>query len=219
MKTEDIMDYERLIYSVIQNYKNYYDIEDLKQVGYIALLKACQNYSCDKNTKFSTYAYWYIKGEVLKYIREDRSIKVNRDLIKLSSSVSKAKEVLEQKLYREPSVTELSMFLDVDERLISEALNQQQPVGSLDFIINDDEDKELNVYDVIPYTELGFNEEILDLKEELKKLTEEEQRLINCRYFNDMTQTETSKVLGINQVKVSRTENKILQKLKGSLVA
>ena len=96
MKTEDIMDYERLIYSVIQNYKNYYDIEDLKQVGYIALLKACQNYSCDKNTKFSTYAYWYIKGEVLKYIREDRSIKVNRDLIKLSSSVSKAKEVLEQ---------------------------------------------------------------------------------------------------------------------------
>ena len=88
MKTEQLMDYEKLIYSVIHNYKNYYDLEDLKQVGYIALLKACKNYSADKNTKFSTYAYLYIKGEVLKYVREDRAIKVNRDLIKLSSSIN-----------------------------------------------------------------------------------------------------------------------------------
>lgn len=219
MKTEQLMDYEKLIYSVIHNYKNYYDLEDLKQVGYIALLKACKNYSADKNTKFSTYAYLYIKGEVLKYVREDRAIKVNRDLIKLSSSINKAKEVLEQKLYREPTKTELSLFLDVDESLINEALRNQQPISSLDYVINDDEDKELSVYDVIPYTEIGFSEEILDLKEELEKLTDEEKTLINCRYFNDMTQTETSKVLGINQVKVSRTENKILQKLKGNLVA
>lgn len=219
MRTEDIMDYEKLIYSVIHNYKNYYDIEDLRQVGYIALLKACKNYSGDKNTKFSTYAYLYIKGEILKYIREDRSIKVNRDIIKLTSSINKAKEVLEQKLYREPTITELSLFLDVDESLISDAINHQQPISSLDFVINDDEDKELSVYDIIPYTELGFSEDILDLKDELQKLPEEERRLIICRYFNDMTQTETSKVLGINQVKVSRTENKILQKLKGNLVA
>lgn len=219
MKTEDIMNYEKLVYSVISDFKNYYDIDDLKQVGMIGLLKAYQNYSEDKNTKFSTYAYLYIKGEVLKYIREDRNIKINREVIKLSSSINKAKAILEQKLYREPSITELSLFLDVDESVINEALRQQELVQSLDFTINDDEDKEISMYDVTPYHEPGFNEDILDLREELKKLSQEEQYLIKCRYFNDMTQTETSKVLGVNQVKVSREESKILKKLKCSLTA
>ena len=62
-----------------------------------------------------------------------------------------------------------------------------------------------------------MEEDILDLKDALTKLPIEDQRLIYARYYNDMTQQETSKSLGISQVQVSRKETKILQKLKTTL--
>jgi RNA polymerase sporulation-specific sigma factor len=59
--------------------------------------------------------------------------------------------------------------------------------------------------------------DILDLKNEIDKLPEKEKKIILARYYNDMTQSEVSKILGISQVQVSRNENKILQKLKTNL--
>ena len=62
-----------------------------------------------------------------------------------------------------------------------------------------------------------INAEKLDLREEIEKLSENEKRLIKARYYEDLTQTETSKRLGISQVQVSRNENKILKKLRTNL--
>ena len=107
------------------------------------------------------------------------------------------------------------MFSEIDISLIQEALMSKQFVLSFDYIVNsDDGDKDVNLYDAIPYQEKGFNEDVLDLKEALTRLPEEEQRLIKYRYFEDMTQSETSKMMGLSQVKVSREESKILQKLR-----
>ena len=55
------------------------------------------------------------------------------------------------------------------------------------------------------------------MREEIEKLSENEKRLIKDRYYEDLTQTETSKRLGISQVQVSRNENKILKKLRTNL--
>lgn len=218
MTTEDIMKYEKLIYSIIKKFIYHYDFDDLKQVGMIGLIKAYKNYDNNQETKFSTYAYTYIMGEVLKYIREDKNIKISKDIIKLNKSIEKAKEILSQKLMREPSVTELSLFLEIEEELIEEAIKSQELIRSLDYVLNDD-GKELNMYDTINYEEKGYKSEILDLKEEINKLENNEKELIKYRYFEDKTQDETSKILGISQVKVSRNETKILQKLKSNLVA
>ena len=92
-------------------------------------------------------------------------------------------------------------------------------VLSLDYALSDDEGKELNLYDTVSYQERGYDSEILDLKEAILQLEPTEQKIIQYRYFDDMTQSETSKILGINQVKVSRDEAKILKKLKSELVA
>ena len=48
----------------------------------------------------------------------------------------------------------------------------------------------------------------------LNSLTEEEKLLITSRYFEDKTQVETAKLLGISQVQVSRLEKKILLKMR-----
>ena len=54
---------------------------------------------------------------------------------------------------------------------------------------------------------------VLDLKMAFGKLNPEEKKIIQYRYFDDLTQSEISKKMGVTQVKVSREETKILQKL------
>ena len=212
---EELLKYENLILAYANKFRYYYDIEDLKQVGMIGLKKAYDNYKENSNTKFSSYAYLWIKGEMLKYIREDRNIKTNRNLLKIAKIVEDVSNTLRHKLLREPTLEEISLFSEIDISLIQEALISKQFVLSFDYIVNsDDGDKDVNLYDAIPYQEKGFNEDVLDLKEALTRLPEEEQRLIKYRYFEDMTQSETSKMMGLSQVKVSREESKILQKLK-----
>ncbi len=212
---EELLKYENLILAYANKFRYYYDIEDLKQVGMIGLKKAYDNYKENSNTKFSSYAYLWIKGEMLKYIREDRNIKTNRNLLKIAKIVEDVSNTLRHKLLREPTLEEISLFSEIDISLIQEALMSKQFVLSFDYIVNsDDGDKDVNLYDAIPYQEKGFNEDVLDLKEALTRLPEEEQRLIKYRYFEDMTQSETSKMMGLSQVKVSREESKILQKLK-----
>ena len=217
--TENILEYENLVLSYANKFRYYYDIEDLKQVGMIGLMKALENYKAGSNTKFTTYAYLWIKGEILKYIREDKNIKVNRDLINLSKSIEDVKNVLRHKLLREPTLEEVSLFSEIDISIIQEVEMAKEFVLSLDYALNDDEGKELNLYDTVSYQERGYDSEILDLREAIGQLDPTEQKIIQYRYFDDMTQSETSKILGINQVKVSRDEAKILKKLKNELVA
>ena len=59
-----------------------------------------------------------------------------------------------------------------------------------------------------------INEDLILLKDAISKLEREERDLILKRYFYNMTQSEIAKLAGINQVKVSREEGKVLSKLR-----
>ena len=208
----DILDYEDMVYKVISKYRNYYDLDDLYQVGMIGLKKALDHYKDNKETKFSSFAWFYIKGEVYKYIREDNTIKISPDIIRLNNSINKTKELMQNKMGREVSLDEVSIYLDVDYEKIVEAVNSTKLVESLDKEFDDD-----NLYNHIAYNDKETNADIMDLKEELNKLSREDKELIVSRYFDNMTQKETSKKLGITQVQVSRKEAKVLTKLKNNL--
>lgn len=210
---DDILEYENLVWSIVSKYGGYFDKDDLYQVGMIALMNACQNFDDSKGVKFSTYAYKYIFGEVYKYVQESRSIRVSRDMIRLSRSIERGRDVLRQSLMREPSDFELSVFLEIDEEKIVEANKTGEMVKSLDSMTCDD----MNLYDHLGCEEKQLTSEVLDLKTELASLDMEEQKLIYSRYFMDLTQQEVSQDLGISQVQVSRKESKILNKLKTRL--
>ena len=217
---DEILEYENLVYSVVAKFKNNYDIEDLKQVGMMGLAKAYQNYKSDQGTKFSTYAYTYILGEVLTYIRNSRALKVNRETQALYQKILQVKEVMMQKLMREPTTFEIACFLELEEQIIVEAIEANQFVKSLDYSLNEEDDnKNIAMYDLVQYEERGYDAEILDLKTEIDKLSEEEKVIIYDRYFNDLTQKEVSEKLNTSQVQISRNETKILKKLKDRLAA
>ena len=207
----DLLEYEGLVYGIINRYSAYFDRDDLYQVGMLGLIDAYRHYNSSLNTKFSTYAYYYILGEVKKFIKDSNLVKVSSDLIKLNSSVERAKEAMSQSLGREPTLTEVSLFLEIDEEKIEEAQVATLDIRSLDYMVDDESN---DLYNSIISTDNGMNCEILDLKIALDGLSIEEKNLIVSRYFDDLTQTETSRELGISQVQVSRKEGKILEKLK-----
>jgi len=211
-------DYTNMVYKIAHKYCFGGDFEDLCQVGQLGLLKAYENFKPEKGSDFSSYAYMYIKGEILKYVRENKVIKINKDLITLNKSITNAREVLTQKMMRVPTNSELALFLEISEEKITEAYMATEYVRSLDYELND-EGKELTLYDSISYEENGYKDNILDLKEELEKLPEHERRLIIARYFEDKSQQETSELLGMSQVQVSRNEAKILTKLRTKLAS
>ena len=201
---EELLDYEGLIYSIIKNYPSKYDRDDLFQVGMLGLIDAYKHYDKNQNTKFSTFAYYYIVGEVNKYIRESSLLKVSRNLIDLKRKIIKTKEVMEQRLGRSPTNLEVALFLEEEESTIEMALQATTDVEVID------ENLEGYSYDDTSPT-------LMDLRDEINKLSDEEKKLLKARYYNEFTQMETSDILGISQVSVSRKEGKILQKLKTNL--
>ena len=203
---EELLDYNKLIYSIINKYPKRFDREDLYQVAMLGLMDAYSHYQESYDTKFSSFAYYYIIGEVNKYIRESNSVKVSKSLIDLKKKALKVKEVMAQKLGREPSIEELAIYLDVDYEDLSNAFIATDEVECID-----------NVVDARSYD--NTSSDIMDLEDEIKKLPKRERDLILARYYNDYTQKEVSSLLGISQVQVSRNEAKILQKLKNNLVA
>ena len=85
---EIIRQNSNLVYGICAKYNGYADKEDLHQVGMIGLIKAYNNYDESKEAKFSTYAFPYVVGEVSKYVRENKAIKVSKDLVRLGRKIN-----------------------------------------------------------------------------------------------------------------------------------
>jgi len=213
---EIIIENEGLIYKIINKYRNYFEIEDLYQVAVMGLIKASKTYNSTYGTKFTSYAYPFILGEVIKYINEYRNIKMSKDTAKLYTKITKAIEILSQRLMKIPSNYELSLFLEIDESIIEEVLLANSSIESLDRIISQD-DKNLELYNKFGYCD--YTIENYSLISELEKLSPIERAIIQARYYENMSQSETGAALGMYQMEVSRKEKKILSKLKDNIAA
>lgn len=209
---------KNLIYSISHYFENYPNKEDLFQAGVMGLITAYKNYDASFNNKFTTYAYTYILGEMKKFVREDKGIKISRDITKLNLQIEKATILLTQKLMRQPTIKELSNYLEIDEYFIAEARNSINVLQSLDEPLNND-GKQITLYDSVSEQKVNNLDDLIALRRELSLLPELERNLIEQRYMCDMTQTETAEALGMTQVQVSRKEQKVLMKLKDKLVA
>lgn len=206
----------RLIYSVVKIFSNSTNKEDLYQVGVLGMIKAYNNFDDSINVKFTTYAYPYILGEIKKFVREDKGLKISRGISKFNYKVDEVASILSQKLFRNPTTKEIADFIGIDEIYVIESINSRREIKSIDEAITTDS-KELTLHETIPSKQVDIDALII-LKEELENLNEFEKNLIKNRYFCDNTQSETAQVLGISQVQVSRNEQKILTKLKSKLL-
>ena len=214
--TEDLLKTnEKLVYSIIKKYSNKEDYEDLYQVGMLAVIKAAKKYKEKSDVKFSTYAYLYIKGEILKAINT-KSVKINKDVVANYIKIKKAKEYIYLTYGRNISSKELSLLTGIEEYKISEIENAFKTYKSLYSCIDDDNTR---LIDTIKDEEETNISELIELKDAIKSLNEEEKKYIIDRYYKEKTQTEIAKEKNTSQVKVYRYERKVLNKLKEQMIS
>lgn len=212
--SEVVKENQNLIYKIASKYSNYYNIEDLFQVGVIGLIKAYKNYKQDSLAKFSTYAHKYIFGEIIEFIKNDRTIKVGSETLKIYKAYEKAKDYLTNRYGRIPSMDEISNFTGIEIRVLEESIEKSMFTLSLDNALTEDD---FTLEQTIGVDKRLIIDNLIDLKNELKKLPYEERELIRLRYFEDYTQSETANYLGKTQVQVSRSEKLILKKIGSNI--
>ena len=209
MENEEISKYIPLVRSISKKFYNVEE-EDLIQAGIVGLINAYKHYDKGLKTKFLSFAYPYIFGEMYNLSIKSKSLKINKDTLKLVKLIEKAKAYLTQSLGKEPTINDISSYLKINEEIISDAIMSIQVIISLDYDDNE------GIYNSIKM--VSNKDELIDLKTNLQRLSKEERNIILYRYFKDMTQSETAKILNISQVKVSRYEQKSLKKLKKVMV-
>ena len=203
----------KMIYMIINKYFRGYDKEDLYQVGVLGVIKAYDNYKKDYNTKFSTYAYTYIYGEIYTYTNNLKGLKLARENYSLYKKINEAKNILSQRLMKEPTIYELSSFLELDYKLIENIINSMKNIDSLERTISSDS-KDLSLFDTISDEKDYYNIDYIMLNEEINNLPEPWNQIIKLRYFEDKTQSEVASILGMNQVEISRGEAKVLKRIR-----
>lgn len=189
------------------------EYEELYSAGCIGLLKAIKVFDETRGVKFSTYAVPVILGEIKRLFRDGGTVRVSRGLKELYIKVNREREVYLSKYGKEPTITELSETLNVDEYNISLAMSSSLPPISL---TETDEDGggQLDIPTASPDTEIGNT---IALNQILNSLEEKDRNMIILRYYKNMTQSQTAEVLGMTQVQVSRREKKILAHMKEEL--
>lgn len=213
---EDITeDLKKMIYKIASKYSKYYSLEDLYQAGAIGVIKAKKKFKKHYNAKFTTYAYNYILGEMLDYIRKEKSIKVSSDYLKIYKRYGQIKEVLTQKFSRIPNNTEIAMVMNINENLLNDVILMSEYELSLDNMITENSDNDY--YEVIEDSK-NNTELKVQIQSELEKLSSTERELIKCRYESSYTQSETARLLNMNQVQVSRLEKKTKEKLRSAIM-
>lgn len=186
------------------------EYDDLYQAGCIGLIKATDAFDEKRGVCFSTYAVPVIMGEVRRLFRDGGAVKVSRSIKELGMKINREKQIMEQKLCREPTVSELAIELNVSPEDITEAMCAVQPTVSL----TKEEDGETGETDL---PTLSTEDEISDrllINSALENLSNTEKQLVVYRYYNYFTQSKTAELMSMTQVQVSRAEKKILAKLR-----
>ncbi len=209
----------RLVLSVIQRFtQRGENLDDLFQVGCIGLIKSIDNFDISQNVRFSTYAVPMIIGEIRRYLRDNNAIRISRSMRDTAYKAMQAKELLMNRMNREPTIEEIAAQMDAPKEDVVLALEAiVEPVSLYEPIYSDGGDT-IYVMDQIGdgNDDTNWLDE-LALKEAIRNLNDREKRILNLRFFKGMTQIEVSAEIGISQAQVSRLEKGALDRIKKQL--
>ena len=214
-----------LVHHIVKRYaKRGYDTDDLFQIGTIGLMKAVDKFDASFGVQFSTYAVPMIQGELRRFMRDDGMIKVSRGLKENCFKVKKAVEKLSQELGQEPQISQIEAETGISREDIVMALDAGNEVESIYKTIYQSDGNEIYMIDQLrsPREETpdGEKEKLINrilIEQLMDGLNESDREIIRLRYFENVTQTEVAKRLGMSQVQVSRLEKKILLRMRRHL--
>ena len=194
------------------------EYDDLKQVASYALLRGIDRFDPELGMQFTTFITPTITGEIKNYFRDkSRLIKFPRRLSEINAAARKYSVEYETKYGEKPEVKQIAQALSLSEEEVIKALEIGGTI-SLDGMASEAEG-DGSLYALLPKDEENY--ERFELKETLRSamrnFTETERKLIQYRYEDELSQSETARRLGVSQMFVSRMERKLLLKLKENL--
>lgn len=213
----------RFVVSIAKQYQNKgIPLVDLIQEGNLGLLQASRKFNESYGYKFISYAVWWIRQSITKFIYENyRTVKTPTNQIVYIGKINKAIERFEQLNERQPSISELSEFMELDFDKIDNALSSvtksisiETPVGPEEdtCLVNILSDKSTSVDEIVSNKEL---QEIVD--NILNKLSHRDSDIIRM-YFgigvHKMEYEEISAKFGITAERVRQLLHNILEYIK-----
>ncbi|MFC9503419.1 RNA polymerase sigma factor SigF [Streptomyces sp. NPDC057002] len=185
------------------------NLDDLRQVAALGLVKAVDRYDPELGNAFESYAVPTVTGEIKRHFRDHMwTLHVPRRVQDLRNRVRFASQDLSQTISgRRPTVAEIAEHAKMSEEDVKTGLEALESFTalSLDAELPGSEDG-YSLSDA-----LGSPDPALDtvvdreaVKDRLAALPERERAILYMRFFSDMTQSRIAEELGISQMHVSR---------------
>lgn len=197
-------------------------LDDLVQVACLGVLKAVERFDPDRNLEFSTFASATVNGELKRHFRDKTwAIRVPRRAQELHLRLGNAVNECSQRFGRAPSIAEVAAELGVSEDEVLEAMDVARAYrgDSLDRTTDEGApgaaEARLRVDD--PGFELAEHRAVLERA--LESLPARERRIVELRFFEERTQSEIARVVGISQMHVSRLLTRVLDQMREEISA
>ena len=195
-------------------------LEDLVQVGSIGLIKAVDRFDIDRGVDISSYAVPTIVGEIRRHFRDKAwAMHVPRRLKELSVRLSRVLDQLTNELGRSPTIAELAKAVDVEEEDVIDALDSTNAYSTRSLQAPFEDGGDDYLADKLGTDDAGFAE-VEDgafVAAGLDALDERERRIVELRFFEEMTQSQIAAEIGISQMHVSRLLRHALATMRGRI--
>jgi RNA polymerase sigma-B factor len=195
--------------------------DDLRQVAMLGLVKAVDRFDPNYGVPFAAFAGSTIEGELKRHFRDHSwAVRVPRSAKELHLMVRRAADDLVQTVGRSPSVEEIAAHLAVDREDVLRGLSVSAAsrVGSLSGGGNDgSSDAPLDRIVALATDEPGFEHAMeLDVVERLlSRLPERERRIVQLRFYDQLSQAEIAAEVGVSQMQVSRLLRASFERMRG----
>jgi RNA polymerase sigma-B factor len=179
-------------------------LDDLEQVAMLGVLKAVERFDPEFGTPFAAFAVPTVVGELRRHFRDHGwMVRVPRRIQNLHQHMGALVTEMAQELERSPTVAELAEAAGVSEEDVLEALeaaNCYRPAALEATAAGGDPSERVRLVD----DDLETADDRVILLPLLAQLPHQQQRVVYLRYFEDLTQAEIAKELGVSQMQVSR---------------
>jgi RNA polymerase sigma factor for flagellar operon FliA len=194
---------------------NAIDVEDLVQIGMVALVEAANSY-VDRGFAFSTYASMRIRGNMIDHLR--RHATICRSAMASRRQIDGVRRRLETSLGRAPSEPELAEAMNMTPTAFRELIDTTASVRqeSLDEVYSD---QSMWFADIEERADQTLEREQLKqaLAARIADLPEREAMVLQLYFVEEMNLEEIGLTLGIGGARVCQIKKAALDRLRGSL--